>query len=382
MKTKRKRIPRLRWGRVSAVVSAVLGAVILLWQVGLPRPISLNVDFWEDERIYDLDWHPDSHQVVVSGDKIYALDWRASNISVYVGKVSYGKWSSDGGKLAMAGGQVWLWDGESKVQLADFARYRVYWDVEWCEDDSCFIVSSCGLTDEDNKLLIWNPETYELEGEIQGDAILDEDGGSDFRCFLDIERIPNTNIVVAESSINIERFFDIDDRMSIPLVSTPVSSTAIIKPSHSGDYLAIEYEDENHISIVLVSDGEEVKRIDTTMNVDVLEWNATDELLFGASFDTSEFTVWQVEDGEKILNDVTSDTRYIKAHWHPHNNYIVLASDKYVWLWDMATEEKWLVHNGYAWLIEWSPDGKKLAVTSREGLYIYSGFDQIAEIEF
>jgi hypothetical protein len=357
-----------------AIIAISLFFIIINNFVVIPRSPLI---FIEQTYTNDIAWNPDGERIAINNTIYNINDPLNDREYISISNVRRLSWSLDGSMLGLVGDQVWLWTGGKLFTLVEAIPYRVYSDVTFDLDNNILIAVSYGLSDADNFVWLWNISNHELLGKIKGDNSLTTSNPTGDRGFLTIQALSETSMVVTSSwENNVNRLWDITQLKSALLPKVDLSRYGVITVSPSGNLLAMA-DDHNNLIDILSMETSSILVLKSELDgIDILEWNRSNNLLLGASIDASKMTVWDVTTGQIISSRNTSSTNQLDFDWHPTNDLLAIATDKEVLVWNPLTDITWLVYTGYANKVRWSFDGEKIAIVSRDGVYIYQWISQ------
>lgn len=367
----------LNKGIVCFIIAALI-LVALIWMTPRYTKFEKASAFFEIQSIDSIDWHPDSRRIAVAsgGVIISSLDHPERSIFQILDmdtpsdeSIKKVAWSPSGDHLAIIGHYIGIWNGSDYISLdKKYSHYRIFSDAVWTKAGDKLLVSSFGLSLDDNSIWIWDANNYVLIKKIQGDGNWSPSGDIGF---FTLELIDDDKVIFTSSIGNSERFWDITRGEATSFLPSQIKRDALVSPCPSGDFIAIA--DENGVRIESRKLSSHPVILETNIKtLSNLKCNDRDTLLMVSSEFEGKVEVWDILEGKRIYT-LNADLGYsVKFDWHPKENFLAIATKQVTVVVDIdKSTEKYLSAKD-AYQVHWSPDGEKLALVTKTGVYVYS----------
>lgn len=279
---------------------------------------SIDVGEYYNSYVTDIAWHPEGDSIAV-GAQVAVYLYNTQNKDLQILRKEAGgpqdlEWSSDGRYLAGSRNVLWVWDSSSnefQVNTNTPHPYNYYYGVSWYKENESII------------------STFE---EANGDA----------RIFYPVLWDISSEITAKVEIPDIESPVFLGGKLSETVFAFRDNSTSSIK--------FIDLENSTILYEIIESSSP-------------VAWSPDGEL-FAAVNELHQIIVWDISTQSKIAQFVGYQTAIKDISWHPQGQYLAIAAEDGIYIWNFQTGNSVLVQKNGNPVIEWSPDGTKLATAA------------------
>lgn len=265
-------------------------------------------------KVNEIDWHPDEVKVAIAGyPEIYVYSFEdKSSQTIYseVGGISpHVAWSPNGNWLGISERKLWIWNYYTQElhQLEHtYPGDRVYSTISWSPNSehfaSQFIPFAIG---RDTEIVICNTSSLLCEGNTSESL---------------------TNVTLSDWSPD-------------------------------GQFLAVVEATTPALQIVDAYTGQKEKTLSPATTP--ATWSPSGKYLI-AQGKCQQVIVWDMSTGQRIKTIREFSTKIYDIKWHPSENYVAIAAQNGVRIWNIETGNFYFLQRGLAKSLDWNIDGTKL----------------------
>ena len=349
------------------LASAHADRTVRVWEPGQRKP--RHELRGHTDRVFAVQWSGDGKRLVSGGEDTSVRVWTvdAPNRSVQLhGDTTVGSidWSPDGKRLVSGSvaGEVTLWDlsDRSSKQTLQPSTSQEYGDqaiytLAWSPDGKRIVWAQ-----HDGTMHIWS-DGKRLECKAHEDRVRATDWS------LDSSKI---------ATCGADGFLHVWDATTGERVKSFGGDTPVAATRWSPDGRLIATAEGNRIKIRSLESGKVEQELSCSRRVEAICWSIDGTVLAAASRDLL-VTLWDVSTGVQVSDPLQATGRVESLDWSPDLERPRLASASVngtVRIWDLATGKLALAlatPTGGSKCVRWSTDGKRLAATGGDTIYVW-----------